>query len=324
MYYYNFCKEQHFGYNPYLRKMIAKRSDWKAIDNPEKAHFTGCTRRKKLLNDPYEEWAFFNLKEYLATLLRDGTEYYPKSYVIRNGQIPPAITSQLFQEARWFLKGNKNYGGNAVYLMNSMEELKANIKPNKTYILQKEVIPKLLDGNKFDMRWYIVVKSIGKDKHVFIYDDGYVRKAKKPFQPKTKTNNKSDRSAYLTNVTHGFQNVKTEMMRNKELPNNIYAEAYPKIQETTAQLFRKMLPALFEPPLNTQGFTFLGIDVILDNDGNPYILEVNNRVGFLPCLISDNMLKMHNKMFDEMVDAIFIPILEKRPLESCKGWHLIV
>lgn len=323
MYYYYFCKDPHLHYNPYLKKILTLRSDWQVTTNPDKASFTGCSRRKKLLNDPYEDWSFFNRKEYLATLLHHGASYYPESHVIRNGKIPPTITQQIFQNSRWFIKGNVSYGGKEVYLVTSLAELNSHIKATKTYgtyILQKEIKPKLLNQNKFDMRWYIVVTSVANEKHVFIYDDGYVRRAKKPYLNGNKT---PDRSAYLTNVTHAFKKVKTEMMCNKELPNNIYDDAYPKIKLVVSQLFQEMLPALFKTP-NNEGFTFLGIDVILDETSAPYILEVNNRVGFLPCLISDKMRQMHEKLFDEMVDAIFIPILAKQPLKSIKGWHMVL
>lgn len=133
-----------------------------------------------------------------------------------------------------------------------------------------------IDGRKMNMRLYYMIRKY-KGKIQF-----FVNKNGKVLYTKNKTGN------YITFETHITSQMDVELYETeniphdfKELKNVIGEESYKRIWEKiidkTTDLSKAIAPMLSKNTTheNKVCFQLFGMDIILESDGEPYILELN-------------------------------------------------
>ena len=272
VYNYKFCDKKHYNYEINLKPVFEKRKDWKKTHNYKNAGYTNCPEYTKIIDPYYGTLSFFNNKKYLLT--KSLRNYYPESFLIQNGMIQK--NSCEFQHTgRWFLKPSNGYGGTGIEVLDKIEDYKKYVKSNRKYIVQKEIIPKLINGRKFDLRMYMVIVFQRGINYFFLNQNGFTRICNAPY-----TQGKRDKKSNITNVCFGVDTMDIESLRKNYLLINgldFYSEAMPRINQMMTLVATEINNDFHH---KTTGFTFIGLDIILDQDNNPYILELNNKVGF--------------------------------------------
>tara|TARA_Y100000816_G_C26107818_1_gene589425 strand:+ start:131 stop:2566 length:2436 start_codon:yes stop_codon:yes gene_type:complete len=177
--------------------------------------------------------------------------FVPKTYIdLKN------IDKSIFSNDKiFFIKESGSSGGRSVTVINSYQELVEIISLKKgDYILQEEVDNMLLiDGYKNTLRCYVLITD---KKEIFLHKD-----------------------------ILGIQHIKKY---SKELDKNIHiSHENPKYFnfkniDTTGKVFDKIKDICFlilkcfiqDKVINNQ-YIILGIDIIIDNNSNPYLIEMN-------------------------------------------------
>ena len=191
--------------------------------------------------------------------------------------------------------------GRGIYITKRIED----IDPDERHVVQEYLTkPYLIDDLKFDLRIYVLITSCDPLR-IFIHEDGLTRFATEEYE-KPSVNNIDSMCMHLTNYAV-----------NKNTPNFIYNEdpelddvghkrslkstyeyleeegfnvpllkakiddiiikTLCAIQPNLAHHYRSCQPEDYD---RSMCFEILGLDVILDNKLNPYILEVNHTPSF--------------------------------------------
>jgi len=195
-----------------------------------------------------------------------------------------------------------------------------------SWILQAEIYPPMLiEGHKFHLRTYVVILerpdttnniNIAEALDVYIYTKHEVRIASVPFshQAKKKTNTTSgtcirNRQAHITNGASS-DNTKRCLLHNvKEL-----AHLSKPLEFFIAKAFGCDLLPNMTIQMNKDNcdiaaakFAFSGVDVMIDEQGRFYILEVNVNPAAPPKEVVDAMFHQH--LVDLCKDLILIRLV---------------
>lgn len=175
------------------------------------------------------------------------------------------------------------------------------------YVVQRYVArPLLLDGLKFDMRIYVVVTSI-VPLRAYLFKEGLARFCTVPYQA-PKDGNLKDVCMHLTNfavnkqskdfqTSEGLENhdegskrsVSSVFWEIERLHGVSVGELWGKIASLTANTLMALRPGLLEHyvqqelgkksralhPLAPKGLQIIGLDVLLDSDLEPQLIELN-------------------------------------------------
>eukprot|EP00929_Paragymnodinium_shiwhaense_P028761 TRINITY_DN16604_c0_g1_i1.p1 TRINITY_DN16604_c0_g1~~TRINITY_DN16604_c0_g1_i1.p1 ORF type:complete len:1298 (-),score=348.24 TRINITY_DN16604_c0_g1_i1:93-3986(-) len=179
--------------------------------------------------------------------------------------------------------------------------------PNKRspleYVVQRYIEkPCLLDGLKFDMRLYIVVTGV-VPLCAYLFKEGLARFCTVPYQP-PKEGNLRDARMHLTNFAvnkksaqfqaseslaqhdEGSKRSVSAVLRQIEAAYGVdAAELWQKIAALAANTLVALRPGLLEwyvhekarplHPLGPKSFQIVGLDVIIDSNLEPRLLELN-------------------------------------------------
>lgn len=195
-------------------------------------------------------------------------KYIPETYltweeVLENNQNEDDSTTKRL----WYLKNATSTEGKHVWCYQTLEQLKVYAtKPGimSNYVIQREVADmRLIVGYKVTFRIYVLIWE-GK---MYLYQR-YTGK----FHPNPYTTNSLSKDVHVecaaTGVVFPFEGVNWEHHKT----------IFPKIQEMCKTVVGKFLPHLTDG-LNTQEqqykYSLLGLDVIIDQDLNPWLIEIN-------------------------------------------------
>lgn len=199
----------------------------------------------------------------------------------------------------WIIKPYDAAGGHGISLVNNLSEIGYLGMGKKVVVSQYIANPLLIDGLKFDMRLYVLVTSF-TPLHIYFFSDGLARFCTEQY-PADK-NDISDLLAHLTNTSlnchsekfafSGDMNDKTGHTRSlQSVMERLKNEGVniEKIQTDIHQLVIKTFTAI-QPtvekavsgnvPHKRNCFQLFGLDVMLDDQLKPWLLEVNGN----PCL----------------------------------------
>lgn len=162
--------------------------------------------------------------------------------------------------------------------------------------------PLLLDGLKFDMRLYVVVTSV-VPLRAYLFKEGLARFCTVPYQEPTNGNLKDSRM-HLTNFAlnksskdfqvseglekhdEGSKRSVSAVLRQVEAVYGVGAEEmWGKVAKLAANTLMALRPSIVDffvnesprplHPLGPKGFQIIGLDVLLDGEVEPRLLELN-------------------------------------------------
>eukprot|EP00928_Gymnodinium_smaydae_P045553 TRINITY_DN30359_c0_g1_i1.p1 TRINITY_DN30359_c0_g1~~TRINITY_DN30359_c0_g1_i1.p1 ORF type:complete len:785 (+),score=170.24 TRINITY_DN30359_c0_g1_i1:301-2655(+) len=170
------------------------------------------------------------------------------------------------------------------------------------YVVQRYIAkPLLLDGLKFDLRLYVVVTSV-VPMRAYLYKEGLARFCTVPYQP-PKEDNLQEACMHLTNFavnkrskdfqtsdgaqhTEGSKRSVSAVFHQIQREHGVNAaQLWEKVAHLAANTLMALRPGLVEfyvherprplHPLGPKGFQIIGLDVIIDGNLEPQLLELN-------------------------------------------------
>lgn len=213
----------------------------------------------------------------------------------------------------------KNYDKNKMYMLKSekqrQEGLKLSSNYNKIinsnkdgYIIVQEYIdnPLTYNGHKINFRIYLLIVCQGTDKSAYMYRDGIVSYAK---------------TEVLDNKT-SFNNGVASFYTSKELYDDgfpiTFSELKNKVSSINWQMledkFRDQLTKVFNASKSVMGnyklkygnktFQLFGVDFMVTNDYDTYIMEINVGPGMDPYSEKDD--KMRVNLYEDLLSTVGI------------------
>ena len=211
-------------------------------------------------------------------------KYYPLSFII------PQEIDELMKVYStipyWISKPAAASSGKGIKIFSSKEKL-----PVSRGIIQQYLDPYLINGKKFDLRLYFLVTSCDPMK-IYIYQNGLVRFATEDYDVSTIDTNVC---AHLTNYSVNKDAIAYVQKREENAANSKWSLSFflkqmESVTDTDA-LMKKIEKACTSIILCGQtkirdehkeskrsfsgSFELYGVDVMLDKELNPYVIEVN-------------------------------------------------
>lgn len=197
-----------------------------------------------------------------------------------------------YSQKQFILKPTDRGEGNGIVVMDSYRKLpnwKADFPQNDEVVVQTYLNnPFLIQEKKWDMRTYVLVTSI-HPLRVYMYRDGLVRFASSKYDASAKDGGK--KTAFLTNTS---VNKKTginvdeltwsytrtwEYLKNIGVEPNVLwdriEKAIVKVLMSSEPAFLRRFKSLRNDYQCSNCYQLLGVDVIVDDDLIPRVIEVN-------------------------------------------------
>ena len=209
---------------------------------------------------------------------------YHKQLSLCSSAIPRDTTHNL-----WIVKPANLSRGRNIKMCDSLSEIKALTDDSKLksarpqWIIQKYIeSPLLITGRKFDIRLYVLITSMNPFT-LWFYQEYYIRLSPLKYS----TADKHTASIHLTNfsVSKYVAVSEDEVFKERMLSRSQFREylsqtvglnAGDLVESRIKSMLTKMFagaPMLISPRANT--FEMLGVDVLIDEDLTPWVLEVN-------------------------------------------------
>lgn len=277
-------------------------------------HFPGMEglARKNLLSN--------NLNK-ISKILPGDYDFYPKTWNLPYDatSLYTQFNSKGFQKTL-IAKPEASCQGRGIFLTKTLDDFKG----DERYVVQTYLEkPLLIEGLKFDMRIYALLAGCDPLR-IYVYDKGIARFATVPFE-KPQPNNFDNLFMHLTNYAINKKSNKYKCIGEGEDSvtghkrclsfiwkyldskgmnsanirkniNEIIIKTICSIQPVLAHLLRSSMNSEFT---NKSCFEVLGFDIILDETGKPWLLEVNHSPSFATETKFDWNLK-HNLIKDTL------------------------
>ena len=177
------------------------------------------TREEALDLEPYQKankipgMDYICYKSTLFTALNDICKYYPTQFSIypKTFNLPNefldfqrehmTICSRTTMAPTWVIKPKNSCCGTGIIIVQSVHDAQQFNAPG---VIQQYVKPFLIEGKKFDFRFYILIASIDPLR-IFIYKEGIARFCTEPFQMPSRAN-RDDKFIHLTNTAINVEN----------------------------------------------------------------------------------------------------------------------
>ena len=187
-------------------------------------------------------------------------------------------------DAVWIQKPADLSRGRGVALVSHPDEVRGGNLVVQRYIAN----PHLLDGYKYSLRFYVLVVSI--DPLVaYVFDDGFTKLASRPYS--TDPGDRSDRFRHLTNPDVLRDDPEAEGVSSRNTTHRQYRNRlrqagiddtalFARIRRALAATLAAALPGMRAIELSAGGnsrgqFELLGLDIAIDADLQPWLLECN-------------------------------------------------
>nr|CAD7397733.1 unnamed protein product [Timema poppensis] len=249
-------------------------------------HFPGTFqigRKDRLWKNLYRLMAKFGKKEF---------GFIPHTYVLpQDGKILRQAWEKSCGKSRWIIKPPASARGTGIKVVHRWTQ----IPKKRPLVVQKYISqPYLINGSKFDLRLYVLVTSINPLR-IFIYDDGLVRFASVKYS--ADMSSLGDRYMHLTN--YSINKLSSQYTQNEDATACqghkwtvktlwLYLE---KDGVNVKALWRSMVDLVIKTIISGESsisqltrtnqvsrycsYELFGIDVLLDHELRPWLLEVN-------------------------------------------------
>lgn len=291
-------QEGHLLYRKLIRTSMGmagfecKKSDPRAVlvwyDDLRKKDFYGplkpwqIVNRFPMINVICRKAPFVRLIQRTAPTFPTSFKFLPKSFLV------PLQAKEFEEEVhknkqRWIVKPDRGSLGAGIKII----EIGGIIPKIERLCVAQEYIPSFhIDGYKFDFRIYALVASVDPLR-VYVYRNGVARFCSKKSGEKSvfaeltnKSLNKKNPDVIMTQIVKMIADVMTRLETEGYDVNRLWSRIDRAIVSTiiTSTRFLKRGMEKQCPRIGYQRcFQILGFDVLLDEELNPYILEVNYR-----------------------------------------------
>jgi len=228
------------------------------------------------------------------------------------------------KDSWWIIKpGEDANRGNGIKVFNNLQKIKEHVtvefnsgaKQYKTCIIQKYMEnPYLIHRRKFDIRVFALltyVANFEKNEGVlrgWFYEEGYVRTSSKEFGLTAGDNlfvhltndavqkNSADYGKYEAGNKISYSDFDKILIKDKEV--SFYQKLLPQIKKRTGDVFKAAGKKLIgEVRSDYNGFEWLGLDFMIDDDMNLTLIEVNTN----PCLETQSCILLQ-RLIPQMID----------------------
>ncbi|EAY23447.1 Tubulin-tyrosine ligase family protein [Trichomonas vaginalis G3] len=243
------------------------------------------------------------------------------------------LTGKLGRGLTWIWKPRAGCCGNGIKLIQNPYAIVNDTSPA---IIQRYISPFLLDGYKFDFRVYILISTL-EPFTMYVYREGLARFCTKKYHPPTK-DNINDKFEHITNTainventeaTNNFTRLLSDVLNDVRAADPKASDVWDRIKRvallTMLSLYPQIvsqIPAAKKDPKSPhcqitpmkKYFHICGIDILLDENANPIVLELNDRPSLKVTFACEKGLK-----HDLICDAMKIVTVDGSPLEVENG-----
>lgn len=216
-------------------------------------------------------------KKALVSCARDQRSLLPVSFDLSDkGDLRKFLEEA---EGAWIVKPFASNQGKGIFLVNDLGHFKEQLRENsvsRSFVTQKYVEdPLLVGGHKFDIRFFALIAS-SQPLLVLGYEHCYGRKSLNLFSLES-----NDILTHLTNASQQkkhpeYATRKEETILSEDSLNEVLNGG---LQSIRARVFRALDTLItakqHELVLRAGCFELLGVDVLIDAQLEPYIIEIN-------------------------------------------------
>ena len=156
------------------------------------------------------------------------------------------IQGKINQPVTWIVKPRSGCCGNGIRLIQHTYELAHKTDP---VVVQRYIPPYLIDGYKFDFRFYILISTLAPYT-VYIYKEGLARFCTQRYQPPTALN-LNDKFSHLTNTSINKE--------NKNITDSNFTKLASQVLAQISQIDPKKGPGLWKKICDVSMYALLGI-----------------------------------------------------------------
>lgn len=287
-------------------------------------------------------------KNYLAKNLNKMKKLFPNDFNFypRTWLYPaefPSLKLNYSNKTVYIVKPEASCQGKGIFLTRNLE----GFEDNERYVIQEYLKnPLLLDNLKFDLRIYVLVAGCDPLK-IFIHKEGLARFATEEYAApapgnfnnpcmhltnyainKTSENFVFNYDSSLDNVGHkqslqaAFLKIEKKGFCVKKIWNDIkdiVVKTIAAVQPSLSHVYKACQP---DDPFNAMCFEILGYDIIIDETGKPWLLEVNHS----PSFNTDSPLdrKIKQKVISEALVLMNIHAECKKEYEERKKRQILL
>lgn len=216
----------------------------------------------------------------------------PTTYLLTDPEEIKRFTDEYDKNKLYIIKKNIQRQ-EGLKITNDYNEI---INGNKEkYVVVQELLqnPYTINGRKADMRFYVLVVCKNKKINVFVHEEGFMYYSRKNYENKSKdsdvniTSGYIDRKVYTTNpLTHGdlrkyldkkdrkLNVVEKEIKENNNIISQIYFNRIYGLIKNVFSTFDGHIGTC-DKMKNNLCFQLFGVDVSMNENLNPKILEIN-------------------------------------------------
>lgn len=271
---------------------------------------------------------FIRLIQRLLQFFPKGFTFVPKSFILPE-QLSEFTSYRAGSQKKFIVKPDNGSLGWGIQILEPSQPLAQN---TGLAIAQEYVESYLVDETKFDLRIYVLIKSVDP-LQIYVFRGGIARfcsqksEAQSIYSQLTNTAvNKQNPEADLNNITRMVSDVFKGL--SKEGVNT--SRLWQRIDEAIILSIFSAYPFLYKGQTRhcpsygyTRCFQILGFDVLIDEKLNPIILEVNYRPS-LECDTPDERA-MKRKMLSDAIKigaplSAIQKILPAEPITEKEKW----
>jgi len=280
----------------FLNRMLG----WQKVN-----HFPGSIQVGKKSN----LWKNYNR---LRQMFPHDYNYIPQTYLLDSDlHIFQTRQQTAKNEALWIMKPSTMSGGNGIQIIQKNFKL-AGGAPKKGVLVSDYISnPHLINNLKYDLRIYVLVSSMDPLK-IYLHEEGIVKFATKEYSNDIESIN--DKFIHLTNYSVNKEspdykpnvNISEEAFAHKwslrklrkayEQLGISYEKLIKEIKEMVIKTFISAEPHVFEGSgrsynVQKKCFELFGLDILIDSELKPWLIEVNTFPSFNTDSPIDSMVK---------------------------------
>jgi len=231
----------------------------------------------------------------------DEFDFYPKTFLLPEELDQFKEFKSKHPDRLFIAKPTSGSQGDGIILVKKLSDL--SLYSNEMVVQEYVDKPLLLEDKKFDLRLYILISNV-KPVIAFLNEEGLARFCTEPYQPPTQENLKNV-YMHLTNyslnklspnykyteecieINDGSKRSLTSLWKSVEKAGYSKEEILTNITSVVQKLVFALEPVIqfnynvaFEGKDDGKCFHVLGVDILIDQDLKPWLLEINANPSF--------------------------------------------